>query len=131
MIAPEGRMKRPNGLDKFGKAMTIRGGVTDIIEVLNDGGMILALSGGLHHVQAPGQHFPRLFKKISMNFAYLDLQEYKSMFPGSPRERKIGMVQDLQQRLERDCPAPPYDKSKSFPDAQVGAPEKAKDARSQ
>lgn len=104
MIAPEGRMKRPNGLDKYGKKMTVRGGVADIIDEMDDGIMVLCLSGGLHHVQAPGQHVPRLFKKISMNLSYLDIKEYKAQFPGSPRERKLNMIKDLQERLETDCP---------------------------
>jgi hypothetical protein len=104
VIAPEGRMKRPNGLDKFGKPMTIRGGVADIIEAMSDGGMMLCFSGGLHHVQRPGQHLPNFFKTIKMNFSYFAINEYKSQFTGPPRERKLQMVQDLQLRLERDCP---------------------------
>ena len=104
LIAAEGRMKRLNGLDKYGKPMTVRGGVADIIENLGDGGMILAFSGGLHHIQAPGQRLPSIMKPICMNLAYFDLQEYKSRFPGSVRERKLKMVHDLQSRLENDCP---------------------------
>ncbi|MCM2351297.1 MAG: 1-acyl-sn-glycerol-3-phosphate acyltransferase [Bacteriovoracaceae bacterium] len=106
MIAPEGRMKRPNGLDKYGRPMTVRGGIADIIETLDDGSMLLCFSGGLHHVQAPGQHFPKLFKTIQMNFSYFDIKEYKSQFPGSSLKRKLSMVQDLQHRLETDCPKP-------------------------
>jgi hypothetical protein len=105
IIAPEGRMKRPNGLDKFGKPMTVRGGVADILEDLHDGGMILCLSGGLHHVQAPGQHFPRLFRRIKMNLAYFDIPAYKQLFAEmSPRERKLQITQDLQRQLESNCP---------------------------
>jgi hypothetical protein len=103
-IAPEGRMKRPNGLDKFGKKMTVRGGVADIIENLHDGGMILCLSGGLHHVQAPGQTFPRLFKKIKMNLAFYDIEDFKKKFSTNPRERKIQITQFLQDQLETKCP---------------------------
>lgn len=104
MIAPEGRMKRLNGLDKYGKPMTVRGGVADIIETMHTGKMLLAFSGGLHHVQAPGQHFPRFFRTIYMNMSYLDIEEYKKSFPANARERKILMVKDLQRRLETDCP---------------------------
>lgn len=107
LIAAEGRMKRPNGLDKYGRPMTVRGGVADIIEEIEEGGMILCFSGGLHHVQAPGQTFPRLFKTIRMNLAYLDIKEYKERFSGTYRERKISMVRDLQSRLEKDCPPTP------------------------
>ncbi len=105
VIAPEGRMKRPGGLDKFGKKMTVKGGVADILESLNEGGMILCLSGGLHHVQTPGQLLPRLFKTISMNLVYIDIKEYKEKFQAlSPRERKMAITQDLQVHLEKDCP---------------------------
>lgn len=104
MIAPEGRMKRPNGLDKSGKPMTVRGGLVDIIETIGDGGMMLCFSGGLHHVQKPGQLFPTPFKPIKMNLAYIDLKSYIAKFPEEPRERKIAMVQDLQHRLENNCP---------------------------
>jgi 1-acyl-sn-glycerol-3-phosphate acyltransferase len=105
MIAPEGRMKRPGGLDKFGKPMTVKGGVADIIENINDGAMILCLSGGLHHVQTPGQHFPRPFKTIRMNLAYVDLNDFKSQFSEfSPRERKLKITRVLQENLETNCP---------------------------
>lgn len=105
LIAPEGRMKRPNGLDKFGRPMTVKGGAADILESLTEGGMILCLSGGLHHVQSPGQHVPRLFRPIYMNLAYVDILEYKNQFAHlSPRERKLKLTQDLQLRLEKDCP---------------------------
>lgn len=130
MIAAEGRMKRPNGLDKYGKAMTVRGGVADIIEELEDGGIILAFSGGLHHIQAPGQTLPRLFRPIAMNLAYLDIKEYKSRFPGSSRERKLAIVQDLQRRLETDCPTVTWSRSKSSLRDEGGEPVKAKDAPS-
>lgn len=105
LIAPEGRMKRPNGLDKFGRPMTVQGGLADILEVTTDGGMILCLSGGLHHIQAPGQHFPRLFQTIRMNFFYIDIKDYKDAFQHlSPRERKLKITQDLQEKLQHHCP---------------------------
>ena len=105
LIAPEGRMKRPGGLDKFGKPMNVKGGVADILENLNDGAMILCISGGLHHIQTPGQLFPRLFKTIHMNLVYIDIKEYKEKFQLlSPRERKMKITQDLQVHLEKNCP---------------------------
>ncbi len=104
LIAPEGRMKRPNGLDKQGRPMTVRGGVADIIQRLDSGAMVLCLSGGLHHVQAPGEHFPKLFQRISAHLEYLDLKTYRAGLPGDFREQKLAIVQDLQRRLEEDCP---------------------------
>jgi hypothetical protein len=134
MIAPEGRMKRPNGLDKFGKPMTVKGGVADILERLEDGGMILCLSGGLHHVQAPGEIVPSIFKKIHMNLAYLDIQEYKQQFSHlSPRERKLKLTQDLQEHLETNCP-PNSPTSNKLSNSQNERPQKslrAMDARTE
>lgn len=100
IIAAEGRMKRPNGLDKHGKKMSVRGGVADIIERLDGGTMLICHSGGLHHIQKPGQFLPKLFQKIRMKVTVLDILEYKKRFSENPRERKIQMVDDLQTRLE-------------------------------
>lgn len=105
LIAPEGRMKRPNGLDKFGKPMSVKPGIADIILEIPEGGLVLCLSGGLHHIQKPGQHFPRLFKTLRMNFVYLDLKEYRARFTGSSLEQKLAITKDLQKYLETSCPS--------------------------
>lgn len=78
LILPEGRMRRGNGLDSTGRPMTARGGVADILRSIDDGQLLMAYSGGLHHVQTPGQRLPRLFKTISMHFELLDLAEYRA-----------------------------------------------------
>jgi 1-acyl-sn-glycerol-3-phosphate acyltransferase len=104
MIAAEGRMKRPNGLDKQGKKMTIRAGVADIIERLDGGMLLICHSGGLHHIQKPGQTFPRLFQPIRMHVTEIPILEYKARFEGSARERKLAIVADFQKRLENDTP---------------------------
>jgi 1-acyl-sn-glycerol-3-phosphate acyltransferase len=100
IIAAEGRMKRPNGLDKHGKKMSIRAGVADIIERLEGGTMLICHSGGLHHIQKPGQMIPKVFQKIRMKVTVVDIQEYKKKFSNHPRERKIQIVEDFQARLE-------------------------------
>jgi len=105
IIAAEGRMKRPNGLDKHGKKMSIRGGVADIIDRLDGGTVLICHSGGLHHIQKPGQHLPRLFQKIQMEVTVLDIVNYKKKFSENSRERKIQMVQDLQTRLDAGYPS--------------------------
>ena len=105
VIAPEGRMKREGGLDKDGKKMTVRGGIADIISELEEGKMILAFSQGLHHVQIPGQRFPRLFQTIKIKLEYLDIAEYKKNLPqkeGVSFKRSI--VNDMQERLEKNAP---------------------------
>lgn len=104
VIAPEGRMKRANGLDLNGKPMTVKSGVADILEELNEGKMLVAYSGGLHHIQVPGQKIPKLFKTIKMNLEEFDIKEYKARFPGESVVWKRGVVKDMQWRLENNCP---------------------------
>ena len=53
--------------------MIIRGGVAEILDKIHDGYMILALSGGLHHIQIPGQVIPKLFKKISITYTFINV----------------------------------------------------------
>ena len=106
LIAPEGRMKRKNGLDLDGNKMTVRGGVADLIADLNEGQMILAYSRGLHHVQIPGEGFPKVFKTLKLNIDALQIAAYKSGFNeliGSSAWKKK-LLDDLQHRLETKIP---------------------------
>ena len=106
-IVPEGRMKRQNGLDLDGNKMTVRGGVVDIISRLDKGQMLIALSGGLHHVQIPDGGLPRLFKTLKMNVEAFEIPDYKAMFTvaaeGTDEWRKA-VLADMQLRLETHCP---------------------------
>lgn len=104
VIAPEGRMKRANGLDLQGNPMTVKGGVADILAELNAGKMLIAYSGGLHHVQVPGEKKFRLFKTLKMNAETLDIAEYKKSFPSEGVQWKRDVVEDMQRRLETNCP---------------------------
>jgi len=104
LIFPEGRMKRADGLDKHGQPMSVKGGVADILAKLQDGKMLIAYSGGLHHVQAPGQKIPRIFKQIKISFEELDIAEYKKTLVGEDHSafRKKVMA-DLQSRMTQHC----------------------------
>lgn len=104
-ILPEGRMKRLTGLDKDGKPMSVRGGVADIIQMMETGKMVIVYSGGLHHVQAPGQTFPRFFKTITMHSQRLDIAEYIQLIKATQAESfKKAVVADLQERKEKFSP---------------------------
>tara|TARA_Y100000768_G_C23991463_1_gene693961 strand:+ start:3593 stop:4246 length:654 start_codon:yes stop_codon:yes gene_type:complete len=105
LILPEGRMMRGNGLDKHGKPMDVRSGVAEILEQMDDGRVMIAYSGGLHHVQHPGQFFPRVFKKIAMNIEIMEISAYKNQFEqttGIPFRKAV--VADLNHRLKTNCP---------------------------
>ena len=106
VILPEGRMKRANGLDAEGKPMTVRGGIADILETIGEGRMLIAYSGGLHHVQAPGERFPRLFKTIRMRLEAVDIAAYRNarLVEGGPKGFRRAVVKDLEQRRDLYCP---------------------------
>jgi hypothetical protein len=106
MIAAEGRMKRKTGLDMYGKKMTVKPGVVDILGTLNKGQMIFAYSGGLHHVQVPGEGLAKVFKTIKMNLEVFDIPTYKNSFPAHPGSQtwKVQVLDDMQHRLETKPP---------------------------
>ncbi len=108
-ILPEGRMKRANGLDAQGRPMTVRGGIADILESIGAGRMLLAYSGGLHHVQVPGQRFPRLWKTIRMRMELVDISAYRAalMAAAGPAGFKRAVIADLERRRDLNCPCGP------------------------
>ena len=103
-ILPEGRMKRRGGLDKTGQPMSIRGGVVDILQRLDKGEILFVYSGGLHHIQAPGDKFPRLFKTIKVNLELIDLPTYKQQFSSDNVEFRQQVLTDISQRLSTRIP---------------------------
>ncbi len=106
IIVPEGRMKRRNGLDSTGKPMSIRGGVGDVLNAMQGGRMAIAYSGGLHHIQAPGERL-RLFKTIRLNVEILDIMTYKAeLGADSSHSFKLAVVADLTERMRRHTPLP-------------------------
>lgn len=106
-ILPEGRMKRRDGLDKHGKPMSVRGGVADILQRLHHGKMLFVYSGGLHHVQAPGDRWPRVFKTLSANLEIMDIAQYKtSLHKLGGDSFKDKVVADMNRRLRQCVPVP-------------------------
>ncbi len=105
VIAPEGRMKRANGLDVQGNPMTVRGGIADILEVIPQGRMLIAYSGGLHHVQVPGQTLPKLFQRVGMLMEVLDIADYRrAMQEEAGLHFKRAVVADLERRRDLYSP---------------------------
>jgi acyltransferase-like protein len=106
IIAPEGRMKRETGLDLHGNPMTVRGGIADVMLAVERGRMLLAYSGGLHHVQIPGHKTVRVFQKVRMNIENLDLSDYiaRQMANGGPEQFKRNVREDLELRRDENCP---------------------------
>ncbi len=105
-LLPEGRMKRANGLDSEGRPMTVRGGIADILETIGEGRMLLAYSGGLHHVQVPGQRFPRLWKTVRMNLELVDIGAYRRemMAVAGAAGFKRAVTADLARRRDQNGP---------------------------
>jgi hypothetical protein len=109
LILPEGRMMRRGGLDAQGQPMTVRGGIADILEAIPEGRMLLAYSGGLHHVQAPGEWLPRLFRRLWLRFEVVEIAAYRAeriAETGSAAAFKRAVVADLERRRDRCCPTP-------------------------
>ena len=106
VIMPEGRMMRKNGLDKRGMPMTVRGGIADLLLAIPNGRMLLTYSGGIHHVQAPGERWPRLFKTLRMRLQEVDIAAYRSsiMQKAGSQGFKAAVVADLESRRDRYCP---------------------------
>lgn len=105
LILPEGRMKRANGLDSAGNPMTVRGGIFDVLDAIGEGRMIVAYSGGLHHVQIPGQTIPRLFRKVRINLEVLDIKSYLDAHRADDYEQfKRNIRMDLERRRDENCP---------------------------
>jgi len=104
-LAPEGRMMRRDGLDKDGKPMTVRGGIADLLEAIPEGRLLLAYTGGLHHVQAPGEGLPRLFKTIRLRLESLDIATYREEILATAGQRgfKRAVARDLEARRDRYC----------------------------
>ncbi|HUP45324.1 MAG TPA: 1-acyl-sn-glycerol-3-phosphate acyltransferase [Thermoanaerobaculia bacterium] len=105
VLAPEGRMKRANGLDLHGKPMTVRGGIADIMSAVKEGRMLLAYSGGLHHVQVPGK-LPRIFRTVRMRVENLNLAGYvaERTREGGPENFKKVVMRDLDRRRDEHAP---------------------------
>ena len=106
VILPEGRMKRRNGLDSKGRAMTIRAGIAEILEALPDGRILTVYSGGLHHIQVPGERFPRPLKPILCRFEIIDIAEFKIQVAAKFPKMKFraAVVAELTERRDAYCP---------------------------
>ena len=105
-ILPEGRMMRKSGLDKDGQPMSIRSGFIDILQKLDRGKILFVYSGGLHHIQAPGDKLPKLFKRIKVNLEIIDLIEYKQQFNcQDEQEFKAQVMADVSDKLRNNLPS--------------------------
>ena len=107
-ILPEGRMMRRSGLDKHGNPMTVRGGVADVLQKKQTGKVMFVYSGGLHHVHAPGDHFPAFWQTIKAQAEIVDISTYKAQLPSHPdRDFRDEVMSDLQRRLKQKLPHSP------------------------
>lgn len=106
IILPEGRMKRATGLDSKGREMTVRGGIADILAALPDGRMLVVYSGGLHHIQVPGELLPTPFKTIRCRMEMLDIPSYKQALQRDYPDLNFtgAVIADLTRRRDEHCP---------------------------
>ena len=102
IFMPEGQMKRKNGLDKNGNPMQVKKGVYDLLQRYRGKKMALVYSHGLHHVMAPGDKIPKIFKNISADIEAVDVNNYLSHFE-SETDPALAVANDLQARRDRYC----------------------------
>ena len=88
LFLPEGRMKRPNGLDKHGKPMTVRGGIVDVLQLLGSGKMLIAVSGGLHDLS--------FGKQLQLRLATVDIAAYLAKFSEGGQVNGKAIIADLE-----------------------------------
>ena len=67
--------------------------------------MLIVYSGGLHHVQVPGQALPRLFKTIRLSFEFHDIEQYRDQVCAAAGESdfKRAVRADLERRRDLYC----------------------------
>lgn len=111
-LFPEGRMMRPTGLDKKGAPMTVKPGVADVLKGLECGRMILAYSGGLHHVFKPGASFPRFGHVVHLKLESLDIATYLEERQREGWSFASAVVKDLTRRRDLHTPIAPGTPSK-------------------
>lgn len=88
LFLPEGRMKRPNGLDKHGKPMTVRGGIVDVLQLLGKGKMLIAVSGGLHNLS--------FGKWLQLRLATVEIADYLKQFTLDGQVNGKAIIADLE-----------------------------------
>lgn len=103
LIFPEGRMRRRGGFDKHGRPMTVRGGIADVLERIDEGEMLLVYSEGLHHVHAPGDRFPSLFQEVRCRFEQMPIRRYKELMGSGGPQFIRNVMHDLESRRDRHC----------------------------
>ena len=86
--------------------MTIRGGIADILEALDEGLMALVYSGGLHHIQAPGELVPRPLRQVWARIELVDITAYKQSLGGTDDMAafRSAVIKDLTRRRNEYCP---------------------------
>jgi hypothetical protein len=117
IIAPEGRMMRANGLDSNGNPMTVRGGIADVMLAVEHGRMLIAYSGGLHHVQIPGHHTVGIFKTVRLRIENVEIAGYiaEQMTKGGADAFKRNVREDLERRRDSLSPVTPASLSSDAP----------------
>jgi hypothetical protein len=86
--------------------MTIRGSMPDILAALDDGHMVVVYSGGLHHIQAPGELVPRPLRQIRARIELVDISSYAAQLGGTQDMDafRAAVIQDLTDRRDTLCP---------------------------
>jgi hypothetical protein len=86
--------------------MSVMGGIADIFNYIKKGNMILGYSGGLHHVQIPGQTIPGIFKTIRMNYESIKIEDFISICESRSEDSfKNAVIAELEERMKKNIPS--------------------------
>ena len=96
---PEGQMKRKSGLDKNGNPMKVKTGVYDLLSKYRGKNVAIVYSHGLHHVFAPGDKFPKIFKKLSAHIEVKDVNQLLKDFENLEDPRR-SLALELEKRRD-------------------------------
>lgn len=68
--------------------------------------MLVACSGGLHHVQSPGERWPSPFGLLRMRLENPDIADDRSRLPSEAGEQDFeeAVIRDLTRRRDSCCP---------------------------
>jgi len=76
------------------------------LAAVDEGQMVVVYSGGLHHVQAPGELVPRPARQVRARIDLVDIPTYKAELGGTDDMAafRAAVIKDLTERRDELCP---------------------------
>src|SRR5690606_28481752 len=81
--------------------------IADVLRALGHGRMVLAYSGGLHHIFPPGARLPRPFRPLKLRIESIDIAAYVAARSREQPSFVDAVVRDLTRRRNLYTPIAP------------------------